>query len=115
MEIFCQERDVVMQQYETMREEKPWQEKLEEVMWKEFPNYIRLSHHLPRYQMRNIYKEYSEVTPEDEKSVWNLYTHGERDTEDLLMKRAVLRRSKKIEEVLSVEEFLQLSGGTPFL
>lgn len=44
--------------------------------------YVPLRYHLMNYQKRNVLKEHSKLTPQNEKSIFNFYTGGEGQTEE---------------------------------
>lgn len=115
MTAFSEERDTMMGELETVRQEKKWQENLDNITKEKFPDYVRLNHHLARFQINNILKQHSEETPTSEKSAFNMFTGGERETEQLLTKRDEMRRSKKYEEEMSMEEFFNYSHGKPHM
>ena len=81
--------------------------RLGEFMAYRFEEYIPLKHHLMMYQEHNIIKQYSELTPESELIVYNLYTEGQGHTEDRITRippRKSSSKAKKVEEVLSDED-----------
>ena len=49
---------------------------VDDFMRSEFEEYVPLEHHLMKYEMTNIIKQYSKTTPESELSVFNLYLGG---------------------------------------
>lgn len=56
---------------------------LEDHMKEKFGDeYVPMKHHLMNYQVKNLLKEHSKLTPQNEKSKFHFYLGGEGQTED---------------------------------
>ena len=68
--------------------------------------YVPLNYHLMRFQEANLMKQYSDLTPEEELSVFNLYLGGEGQTEERMSKIAPKKPSKKAKKQVASDEEL---------
>ena len=68
--------------------------------------YVPLNYHLMRFQEANLMKQYSDLTPEEELSVFNLYFGGEGQTEERMSKIPPKKPSKKSKKQVGSDEEL---------
>lgn len=63
-----------------------------------FPDYVPLNNHLMRYEMANILKQHSKLTPASQLSVYNLYTGGEGQSEERMKGKTARKVSSAAQE-----------------
>jgi hypothetical protein len=58
--------------------------KIEKFIEERFTEYIPLKNHLQKWQMRNVLREHSRLTPASELSKYNLFTGGQGQTKEAM-------------------------------
>ena len=94
----------------TMQEIKEAEARVEAFMATQFTEYVPLKHHLFNFQARNVRKQHSKLTPQDELSKFNLYVGGEGQTEEKMSKYEERKASSVAREVRDVEEVDGVQG-----
>ena len=78
--------------------------KIDDFMRDKFPSYLPLKNHNFDFERRNVMRQYSKMTPEDELSKFNLYTGGQGQTEEKFEKLEERKASSAAPVVEDIED-----------